>query len=50
MAQEAQFKEAEMMQAQQAQQQEAEQPTVNGAGIFKDAQLGQAAEVINNMK
>jgi len=48
--QEAQFKQADMEQAQMQQQQQANQPTINQGGMFQDPHLGQAAQVISQLK
>lgn len=48
--QEAQFKQADMEQAQMQQQQQANQPTINQGGMFQDPDLGQAAQVISQLK
>lgn len=48
--QEAQFKQADMEQAQMQQQQQANQPVINQGGMFQDPDLGQAAQVISQLK
>lgn len=48
--QQGQFKAADMEQAQMQQQQQANQPTINQAGMFKDPDVGQAAQIISSIK
>lgn len=48
--QEAQFKQADMEQAQMQQEQQSSQPTINQGGMFQDPHLGQAAQVIAQLK
>lgn len=48
--QQAEFKAADMEQTQMQQQQQANQPTINQAGMFGDPDLGQAGQIISQMK
>jgi hypothetical protein len=50
MAQEAQFKQADMKMAQSQKQEQASQPVINQAGMFNDPHLGQAGQIISSMK
>ena len=50
MAQEAQFKQADMEMAQSQKQEQASQPVINQAGMFNDPHLGQAGQIISSMK